>query len=396
MKCPNCRNESGGQKICPYCGIKLEMDDIVGYNFNDNYNDQRDDYEEADNAEYENEYESEEDYFEESDSGSKSLKIILSVIIGLGIILTAIVIIGKLMYPQESSVKEVDADAQQTVLEQENVDSMMKKGRTYLASGDYESAEAVYKAIIETDAASDEAQVLYKIVYNYNRALKKLELNKYEDARAIYDRIPLDYMDYPIKEDVEKLDEDITHCETNALIFEEISNYMKDSDYANAVKSIELLDEDCLTDSERDLLAEYKNEIRTSGEVSKPKKSDKPSFSGQSFSADTAEKFLSSYAKAMVSAINEDDFEMVSDYLSGTMHNRQRGLMDSCVSQGITQEFESLSVKAITMFSENAWDVTVSETETIRYGNGTVVTKTFHWIYTVEKIGGSLYITDME
>lgn len=396
MKCPNCRNESGGQKICPYCGIKLEMDDIVGYNFNDNYNDQTDDYEEADNAEYENEYESEEDYFEESDSGSKSLKIILSVIIGLGIILTSIVIIGKLMYPQESSVKDVDADVQQTVLEQENVDSMMKKGRTYLASGDYESAEAVYKAIIETDVASDEAQVLYKIVYNYNRALKKLELNKYEDARAIYDRIPLDYMDYPIKEDVEKLDEDITHCETNALIFEEISNYMKDSDYANAVKSIELLDEDCLTDSERDLLAEYKNEIRTFGEVSKPKKSDKPSFSGSSFSADTAEKFLSSYAKAMVSAINEDDFEMVSDYLSGTMHNRQRGLMDSCVSQGITQEFESLSVKAITMFSENAWDVTVSETETIRYGNGTVVTKTFHWIYTVEKIGGSLYITDME
>jgi len=221
-------------------------------------------------------------------------------------------------------------------------------------------------------------------------------VNEYEDARAMYGRIPLDYMDDPIKEDVEKLDEDITHCETNALIFEEISNYMKDSDYANAVKSIEILDEDCLTDSERDLLAEYKNEIRTFGEVSKPKKSDKPSFSGQSFSADTAEKFLSSYAKAMVSAINEDDFEMVSDYLSGTMHNRQRGLMDSCVSQGITQEFESLSVKAITMFSENAWDVTVSETETIRYGNGTVVTKTFHWIYTIEKIGGSLYITDME
>jgi len=391
MKCPNCRNESGGQKICPYCGIKLEIDEIISYNYNDTYNADSVEYDEDDDVEYEYE----EDYHEQSTFENRSLKIILSIIIGLGILLTVIVTIIKLGYSEKSSVEEAEVPVEETVLEQENVESMLKKGKTYLTSGDYESAEAVYKAIIETAPSVNEAEVLYNIVYNYNRAIKKLELNKYEDARELYDNIPLDYMDYPIKDDVEKLDDDIAYYETNAAVFEEIKNYMRDGDYTNAGKSMELLDEDCLTDSESELLAEYKREISAAIKKTKPEKPDKPSVSGSVLSADNVDKFLTSYAEAMVSAINEDDFEIVSDYLSGSMHKRQKDLIDSCVAQGITQEFESLSVRAITMISETVWDVTVSETETIRYGNGTVVSKTFHWIYTVEMIGGNLYVTDM-
>ena len=396
MICPNCKNESHGAKWCPECGLQLEIDDALIGTFEKN---EKGDTQklrpistpgkEADTPSArltQNQTKNVKNDGQVSDNSFKIL--IISVCVAVILVLTAIVLIITGVIGPKSN--KVQAPPDEIVLENEDTDALFETAMEKIELGDYEEAETIFEAALEADAENDEAKLIYDIVYNYNRALKKIQAKKYEEAREFFDNIPIDYIDYAIKMDVEKLDDEISSFEIAYESFYEVEKCMEDGDYEEALKAIEIIDKNYLTDADCVTLDEYSAEIK---QYLKNKENEEAS---DDMTKKKAEIIITEYCEDLVMAINSRDFSIVEKHISGQLYNDQKKLVQTCIDNGITESFDALIIKNVHKISDTKWKVSVAEGETLYHSDGTKESKTFDWTYTIEFIDSEFYLTKIE
>ncbi len=388
MICPNCKKESGGAKWCPHCGLQLEIDsDQISPFSKTEFGDTQKIRPVSDSAEFN---ETKPIYTKKKTATGKKKKdginptVLICIITSLVLVVVSLFISGAI-----GKKEEENPGAEDVVLEQEDTDTLMEKGMDNLKNAEYDEAETVFKAVLETDPENDEAETLHTIVYNYNRALKKLQSKKFEEARELFDEIPIEYIDYSIRTDVESLDDEILSYETAYKTFENVQNFMKNEKYEDALTESELIDTKYLDDSDVSLLEEYISQIKQYLESENSKDTDEMSFK-------KAEIILVEYIEDLVMAINSRDFSVVESHLAGQLYNDQKKLVQTCIDQGISQGFDSLTVKSITKISDTKWKIDVTEAETLYYADGASEKKSFDWTYTLEYIDSEYLLTKIE
>ena len=395
MICPNCKNESNGARWCPQCGIQLEIDDAANAIYsNDEPKDTSD--RRFDTMSVPREFIAADEQYEAQDmhSTDKKLKITLAIICPIAAIVLVLVILT-ISGVIKSGDKKVSAPEENVVLENEDAETLMKTGMNQLKIGDYEEAETVFKAVMEIDPDNEEATVLCQIVYNYNRALKKIQSKKYKEARALFDKIPIEYMDYSIRTDVENLEDEINSFETAYITFEDVQNFMRDGEYESALEAIDLIDDSYLEDTDAALISEYRTQIKQYLKKEEEKQKEKENESGK-LSFDLAEILITEYCEDYVRAINSKDFSVVAKHISGQLYNDQKKQVQSCIDSGITQSLDYVELNDVHKISDTKWKADVSEGETIYYADGTSEAKQFNWTYTIEYIDSAFYLTKIE
>ena len=395
MICPNCKNESNGARWCPQCGIQLEIDDAANAIYS---NDEPKDNTESrfDTMSVPREFIGADEQYEAKDmpSTDKKLKITLAIICPIAAIVLIFVILT-ISGVIKSGGKKVSAPEENVVLENEDAETLMKTGMNQLKIGDYEEAETVFKAVMEIDPDNEEATVLCQIVYNYNRALKKIQGKKYKEARALFDKIPIEYMDYSIRTDVENLEDEINSFETAYITFEDVQNFMRDGEYESALEAIDLIDDSYLEDSDAMLISEYRTQIKQYLTKEEEKQKEKENEAGK-LSFDLAEILVTEYCEDYVRAINSKDFSVVAKHISGQLYNDQKKQVQSCIDSGITQSLDYVELNDVHKISDTKWKADVSEGETIYYADGSSEAKKFNWTYTIEYIDSAFYLTKIE
>ncbi len=396
MICPNCKNESNGAKWCPECGLQLEIDETHNGIFEKSskgdtqklrpVSAQHNDAQTSYGKPYERKNKNASKNTGVSD---KSFKILLISVgaAAVSLIFVVVLIILGVIGPKNNKVSE---PTNKIVLENEDTDALFETAMENFELGDYEEAETLFEAVLEADADNDEAKLIYDIVYNYNRAIKKNQVKKYEEAREFFDNIPIDYIDYAIKMDVEKLDNEISSFETAYASFAEVQRCMEDADYEEALKAIEIIDKNYLTDADCVTLDEYSAEIQ---QYLKNKENEEVS---DDMTKKKAEIIITEYCEDLVMAINSRDFSIVEKHISGQLYNDQKKLVQTCIDNGITESFDALIIKDVHKISDTKWKVSVAEGETLYHSDGTKESKTFDWTYTIEFIDSEFYLTKIE
>ncbi|MBQ4629633.1 MAG: hypothetical protein IJB70_01400 [Clostridia bacterium] len=408
MKCPHCGKESSGTKWCENCGMQL-TDFANSQNSNNLNYDERNAYDDSapfdDNEQYyENEefdeYEDFDEYDDREPGSNRGLKITLAVIAPLAVIAITVAILiftGVISFgdpkPQNADEKKSASNSSSAeILENEEVNTLIKNGQYYMSIGDYDSAETVYKTIIDKNTEHEEAAVVYEILYNYNRALKKLESKKYEDARILFDKIPPEYTDYEISEDVDKLDDEIIRYEVANATFENLKTFIEDGDYESALEVVDLIDEAYLSSEDVKALDRYRDEIADATEEDdKSEKSD-----GTTLSESEAEKLIENYVHAYIKAVNENDFMNVAPYLSGKFYEDQERVVEWYAENGDTEEFNYFNFHELRKTASKQWEADVTESIIVYHSDGTQDTSVKNWTYTIEYIGAKFYLTNIE
>lgn len=417
MICPNCKKELNDSKWCPWCGIKLEpqqdgsvrtpddkwSDTSVGYSpvqhigkevqngapvQQNMQNPLRERTNQVPANQFQgNMYNPPQGYDYDEGEGMKShTKILLAILIPVivaGLTFAALVFGGVINLSKDDRQEDVE---ETVVYEEDDTKKLFKTGINHMKVGDYEEAEKVLKKLIEEEPDNEEYVTVYQIVLNYNRSLESLRARNYEKARSYFKKIPDEYVDYDIYEDAEDLDSEIKEIETTYEIFGQVKEFMSNSDYENAEKTIDLIDKSCLTPKDKSTINKYLTEIQQhyKEEEKEPE---------VELSSAKAEEIVRRFCLAYVDAVNSGDFSIVSPYIKGDFYTSQKGMVSSLYSQGIKEKFDFVSVISVQKINDSKWDVKVSEGETIIYPDGEMSSKTYTWIYTVENINGEYYLT---
>lgn len=382
MYCPKCGNKAEG-KQCIYCGAVLEIDENFELNpYDTSKNDMEDTL---------SNFTIPEDYYKEEtddtvsnpkgiqkeDNDSKKSLIILISVISVAIILAIALIVVK----TTGGEKETDSAA----VEVSAIESLKEKGQKYMDTGDYESAEKIYKELMETDD-DKEIATIYKILYNFNRAVLELDDYDYKAASKFFEKIPEEYTEYAIYDDVDMLGDEISRFQAAYEIFESIENFIAEGNYSAAREAIGILDEDALSKENKEALMAFEKEI------SENEKKD------VILSQHDAEDLIMGYCDAFVKSVNQKDFDIVAPYIyeNSTMYTEQKALTESYIKENILESFDSFKLVTLTKSSDTSWQARGSENKTIIYPDGEKTSKTYNRIYTIEYIDSSFYLTGVK
>ena len=375
--CPVCKSKADG-KVCSNCGAVLELDQTYQLNPYDKQKTSRINREDIAEKPQKN-------YFDFKKTGGKApnKREVPQKALYILLCLIFVIIVGLII-----AINNVSSDIK--IKEEQNkkaasTQSLMLKGEKYLKSGNYEDAEKIYKELMET-SDNKEAQTLYKILYNYNMALRKLDDYNFESASRFFDKIPKEYEDYAIAEDIQYLSDEIARFESNYEIFESVEKFFNEDNISGAKAAIEILDEDALSKESIERLKEIKEKIE---------KKEKTTIV---LSEHDAEDLLRLYCDAMVKAINENNFDLVLPYIykDSKMYADQKSLVEKCVSQGIKEEFNSFELVSLNKTLDTVWQAEVKESETVISANGEREVKNFKWTYTIEYIDSEFYLTNIK
>ncbi len=382
MYCPKCGNKAEG-KQCTYCGAILEIDENFELNpYGTSGNNMEDTL---------SNFSIPEDYYREEASedavsapkgvqkennNKKSLIILISVI-SVAIILAIALIVVK----TTGDEKEADSAA----IEVSAVESLKEKGQKYMDTGDYESAEKIYKELMETDD-DKEISTIYKILYNFNRAVLELDDYDYKSASKFFEKIPEEYTEYAIYDDVDMLGDEISRFQAAYEIFESIETFIAEGNYSAAREAIGILDEDALSKENKEALMAFEKEI------SENEKKEVVLYEHD------AEDLIMGYCDSFVKAVNQKDFDIVAPYIyeNSPMYNEQKALAESYIKDNILESFDSFKLVNLTKSSDTSWQARVSENKTINYPDGEKTSKTYNRIYTIEYIDSSFYLTGVK
>lgn len=450
MLCPKCRNNVTG-KWCIFCGAKLSdatpgsnnnntppqyhQNNMTGENNVNNTEDMyRDDiYADGRNVPEEGYYNPEDaidpydDYYDRTASGSKS-KLIAIISICIAILLIGAIVLVKFVFTKDDSKKSGNTSNKAGIVQSDSdnkVKNLTKKGQNLMAQENYKEAESVYSELSEL-TNDREANIIYEILYNYNRAVKMLNDGNYENAEKFYDKIPPEYVDYDITRDVENLKDNIQTAKKSSQQLEKIREYIDNEDLVSARELMDTINDTYLSPSEKnelqnlaDMLDELEKqkieeqkaeEERKKAEEEARKKAEEeelrrkkeeemanmPSGYGHLSDAD-AQSIIYNYAYQLTRAINSNDFNLVAPYIysSSPLYTQQINLINSCVSQGITEQFNGVTLNSLTKINDTKWEAKVTESETVYYADGSQKPKTFQWTYTIEYISGQFYLTGL-
>lgn len=375
--CPICKSKADG-KVCSNCGAVLELDESYQLNPYDKQKTSRINRDAVTPAPKREQSSHKKPAGKVPDKRNVPQKVIYAALCVIFIIIVGLIIAINNVSSDIEKQKELDIKTAAT-------ESLMAKGEKHLKSGNYEDAEKTYKEIMET-SDNKEAQTLYKILYNYNMALRKLDDYNFESAERFFEKIPKEYEDYEIADDVVYLSDEIARFRSAYEIFESVENFFNDDNISGAKAAIEILDEDALSKENKERLKEIKEKI------------EKKEKTAITLSEHDAEDLLRLYCDAMVKAINENNFDLVVPYIykDSKMYADQKKLVEKCVSQGIKEEFNSFELVSLTKSLDTVWQAEVKESETVISANGEREVKNFKWTYTIEYIDSEFYLTNIK
>lgn len=85
----------------------------------------------------------------------------------------------------------------------------LKNGMTALENGQYEQAKQDFENVLREDKQNVDANRLLSVINNYESAKKEFEEGNLEKAESFINKIPQEYINYKIKDDVKKLQNEI-------------------------------------------------------------------------------------------------------------------------------------------------------------------------------------------
>lgn len=138
-----------------------------------------------------------------------------------------------------------------------------EKGRSYFDSGDYETAAKAFGVAIDNGSTEEEIKLLYDITLKYCQAEKAYSEKRYETAQEIISSINSKYSIYGIKENVNSLKNNIEKSLKNETLLKEVAEKLSCGDFAGATNSIEAIDSAFLSESQQDMVNDYKTQIAT-------------------------------------------------------------------------------------------------------------------------------------
>lgn len=383
MNCPKCGNKSEGKR-CLYCGAILEIDDNFELNpYDMPQSENEDTLISFDTEEILSKEEMPSDVTsfvqaasKEKPKDKKAAYALISVIAVIVILLIALILV-------KTSGKEKQANS--AAIEVSMAETLKEKGERYMDIGDYESAEKVYKELVETDD-DKEFSLIYKILYNYNRAVLELDDYNYKAASKFFEKIPPEYTEYAIYDDVDMLGDEISRFQAAYEIFESIETFIAEKNYSAAKEAIAILDEDALSKEDKEALMAFEKEISESEE------------NEIVLYEHDAEDLIMGYCDSFVKAVNQKDFDIASPYIhkESAMYNEQKSLAESYIKENIQESFDSIKLVTLTKSSDTSWQARVSENKTIIYPDGEKTSKTYNRIYTIEYIDSSFYLTGVK
>ncbi len=403
MICPKCKRESIGN-WCVYCGESFDEEKSVqapeeyakfdtsplspiGTDTNYRYRDDVAYPGEASDGMYGGEQVNPEEltYYNREEKDNKVKLIAIVTACGCAVLLVIFLLV-QFMFPNGSSETEKkEKKASQEETENKEAADLFDKGEKFLKIRDYESAEEIYRELTKI-TNDDEALLLHEIVLNYNQALAKRESAEYDEAKRIFDKIPVEYIDYDISEDVEVLSDEIDLGISTYETFDNIKKYMESEDFEAAGQEAEILDVNYLSENHKEEFEKIRAELEKIKEEQKD------------LTSHEAEDFLMEYCDAMAKAVNNNDFSIVTPYIdrSSQVYTLQKDAVSYCASEGIVKRFDSLRVKDLARRDVKNWDVSVTEIETVIFEDGTEETKTYDRTYTITYSDSDYYITGIK
>ena len=437
MICPKCRNNVTG-KWCTFCGENLEAaygetapaPENTDMPYTDNFTPQTDYRDAQFNDEPVEGYIPPEEivnpynnyYGQPPEEGNKSkvvaiVSVIVAVTIAIGVLLYAFV------FSKDNNTKDDTGSSQSEngqISDKSNskdnteedddsakVKELTKDGEKYMREGKYEDAEKVYSELEEL-TEDEEVGIICDILYNYNKAIEKLDSGDYDRAEDYYDDIPDEYINYDIKSDVKDLKDNIKTAKNARNAVDEIKEYIDDEDLESARDAVDSIDSSNFPTAEKEELEELISELEELEQEAEEKEKEKsrsyeyPDSGYGRLGFSDAEDIIENYCINMVDAINENDFDYVSPYILSTsdFYEEQKNLVKSCNDQGIYEYFEWVELDKLTEISKTKWEAKVTEAETIyKYDDNYDYTeeyKTFEWTYTIEYKDHYFYISGIK
>ena len=338
------------------------------------------------------------EYYAQQDSKDNKTKIIASICIcASAFVIIAGLFIYKFVF-SNNPAKPKDPPPEKIQISQtdEKIKELTGEAEECMDAGDYEEAETLYNELRRI-SKDEKTNLIYEILYNYNRAAAEYENENTDKACEFLENIPLEYTDYSISSDIDDLNDDIKATANAEKKLEKIDEYLKNEDYDAARKAIDEIDERHLLSAGKETLEELTKYLE-SVEEKNSKSYDYPQSGKGYLEFEDAEDIVFNYCLNMVNAINSGNYNIVSPYILSTSEfaEEQNNLIKMYVSQGITENFDSLKLNSLTKINDTVWKADVIEKETIFYADGTSVSKTFNWKYTIEYHNRRFYITDIE
>ena len=141
----------------------------------------------------------------------------------------------------------------------------LKSGITALNDGKYDEAKEDFEEVIREDKNNGEAQNIITIIDNYENAKKEFEQNKISEAKEYISKIPKEYANYSIKDDIDKLKGEVDKKDKKLkdidVKLQNIDSLIKDKKYGEAQNEADKIDiKDGLKEQE-DKLNNYKKII---------------------------------------------------------------------------------------------------------------------------------------
>lgn len=103
----------------------------------------------------------------------------------------------------------------------------LESGITALNNGQYDEAKEDFEEVIKEDANNVEAKKFIDVISNYENAKKEFEKNNFDKAKEYISKIPEEYTEYKIKDDIDNLKNEVNKKEK---IVKEIDDKLKNID----------------------------------------------------------------------------------------------------------------------------------------------------------------------
>ncbi|SDF80747.1 hypothetical protein SAMN04488542_11799 [Fontibacillus panacisegetis] len=113
---------------------------------------------------------------------------------------------------------------------------------------------------------------------------------------------------------------------------------------------------------------------------------------------DEISKLIKYYEKNLIEAINKGTFSFVEPNLlpDSNLFVAQKKLVNNLFTRKITEEFQNSEIYRTYYIDINKFDVEVAENIKINYPDKEGILREYHWIYSVEKVGESYFLSDIK
>ena len=89
------------------------------------------------------------------------------------------------------------------------VEKSIEKAKISIQAKDYDKAIVSLEMALEEDEENSEANIMYQIVSGYREAKKDIQENKFKEANRILMLLNQEYLNYSIKDDIDKLKQQV-------------------------------------------------------------------------------------------------------------------------------------------------------------------------------------------